>query len=77
MSVNAIFAIVSAICILVFQAAWDLDKKPPEEWPDKGAVEVIEYSTRYRAELEPVIKDVSVSIKGGEKVNYDDRKYHP
>ena len=59
------------ICFdLCFQADWDSkgDSKPPDSWPTDGEVEWSEYSTRYREELDPVIKEVSLHIKGGEMV---------
>lgn len=42
--------------------------RPPATWPNKGAVTFDNYSTRYRADLDTVLKKVSFSIKPGEKV---------
>jgi ABC-type multidrug transport system fused ATPase/permease subunit len=44
------------------------DRRPPSGWPTKGAVEFIDYSTRYRPDLDYVLKNVSFSINAGEKV---------
>jgi ABC-type multidrug transport system fused ATPase/permease subunit len=44
------------------------DNRPPGSWPDKGAVSFDNYSTRYRPDLERVLKYVSFSIKPCEKV---------
>ena len=44
------------------------DNRPPKEWPDKGNVEFVKYTTRYRADLDPVLKDISLKINGKEKV---------
>lgn len=44
------------------------DNRPPENWPDKGGVEFVNYSTRYRAELDPVLRGVSLKIQPREKV---------
>lgn len=44
------------------------DKKPPPEWPTKGNVEFHDYSVRYREGLDLVLKQLSLSVKGGEKV---------
>jgi ABC-type multidrug transport system fused ATPase/permease subunit len=44
------------------------DSRPPAEWPERGQVEFVNYSTRYRAELEPVLRNISLKIKPGEKV---------
>ncbi|OJJ83074.1 putative ABC bile acid transporter [Aspergillus glaucus CBS 516.65] len=44
------------------------ESRPPANWPDKGAVEFSEYTTRYRPDLEPVLREVSFSVRPGEKV---------
>ncbi|KAH7033566.1 uncharacterized protein B0I36DRAFT_241634 [Microdochium trichocladiopsis] len=44
------------------------DNRPPENWPAHGGVEFIGYSTRYRKELDPVLKDVTLKINPREKV---------
>ncbi|QUC20031.1 uncharacterized protein UV8b_04272 [Ustilaginoidea virens] len=42
--------------------------RPPESWPDKGNVEFVDYSTRYRKDLDPVLKSISLKINAREKV---------
>lgn len=42
--------------------------RPAVSWPSKGAVSFNNYSTRYRPELEPVLKNISLSIKSHEKI---------
>ncbi|ODM20810.1 hypothetical protein SI65_03863 [Aspergillus cristatus] len=44
------------------------ESRPPTDWPYKGAVEFSEYTTRYRPDLEPVLREVSFSVRPGEKV---------
>lgn len=44
------------------------DKKPPPEWPMQGNVEFNDYSVRYREGLDLVLKDITLRVKGGEKV---------
>ena len=44
------------------------DSRPPADWPAHGAVEFVDYTTRYRPELDPVLKNVSFSVQPGEKV---------
>ncbi|KAK0497158.1 P-loop containing nucleoside triphosphate hydrolase protein [Armillaria luteobubalina] len=39
-----------------------------EPWPSKGGVEFSHYSTRYRPELDPVLKDITMTIKPSEKI---------
>ncbi|XP_018617362.1 canalicular multispecific organic anion transporter 2 isoform X1 [Scleropages formosus] len=51
------------------EAPWDVeDKKPPPEWPQTGKVEFLNYSVRYREGLDLVLKNLTLSIKGGEKI---------
>ncbi|KAI2608176.1 P-loop containing nucleoside triphosphate hydrolase protein [Hypoxylon fragiforme] len=42
--------------------------RPPQNWPAHGAVEFIGYTTRYRKELDPVLKNVTFKIDPREKV---------
>ncbi|KAF4506689.1 hypothetical protein G6O67_006747 [Ophiocordyceps sinensis] len=44
------------------------DNRPPESWPDKGDVEFVDYSTRYRTDLDPVLRGISLKIHAKEKV---------
>ncbi|KAK3596927.1 hypothetical protein CHS0354_002489 [Potamilus streckersoni] len=44
------------------------DNRPPPSWPAEGKVEFISYSCRYREGLELILKDITVSVKPGEKV---------
>ena len=44
------------------------ETQPDGKWPESGRVEYRNYSTKYRPELELVLKDISFSIKAGEKV---------
>lgn len=42
--------------------------RPAENWPAEGSVEFIDYTTRYRAELEPVLRNISFKIEPRQKV---------
>ncbi|KAK0432840.1 P-loop containing nucleoside triphosphate hydrolase protein [Armillaria borealis] len=44
------------------------DSKPDGPWPSKGGVEFSHYSTRYRPDLDPVLKDITMTIKPSEKI---------
>ncbi|KAJ5672890.1 hypothetical protein N7507_002017 [Penicillium longicatenatum] len=44
------------------------DSRPAKGWPLEGAVEFSGYTTRYRPDLDAVLKEVSFSVKAGEKV---------
>uniref|UniRef100_A0AAY4DYG6 ATP-binding cassette, sub-family C (CFTR/MRP), member 3 n=1 Tax=Denticeps clupeoides TaxID=299321 RepID=A0AAY4DYG6_9TELE len=51
------------------EAPWEVeDKKPPPEWPMQGRVEFRDYSVRYREGLDLVLRDLSLQVKGGEKI---------
>ena len=42
--------------------------RPAANWPSQGSVEFISYTTRYRPDLDPVLKNVSFKISPLEKV---------
>ncbi|KIH87842.1 hypothetical protein SPBR_04542 [Sporothrix brasiliensis 5110] len=44
------------------------DSRPPANWPSQGSVEFIDYTTRYRAELDPVLRNLTFRIAPHEKV---------
>ncbi|KAJ5304146.1 uncharacterized protein N7443_003806 [Penicillium atrosanguineum] len=44
------------------------ENRPTTDWPSQGAVDFKGYTTRYRPDLDPVLKEVSFSVKPGEKV---------
>jgi ABC-type multidrug transport system fused ATPase/permease subunit len=44
------------------------ETKPPRDWPSQGVVEFINYSTRYRADLDPVLRNLTFKIDAGQKV---------
>ncbi|XP_062859407.1 ATP-binding cassette sub-family C member 3 isoform X2 [Trichomycterus rosablanca] len=51
------------------EAPWEVeDKKPSPDWPPEGNVEFIDYSVRYREGLNLVLKNISLQVKGGEKI---------
>ncbi len=41
---------------------------PSRDWPDRGDIIYQEVSARYARELDPVLQDISVHMKAGEKV---------
>lgn len=51
------------------EAPWEVeDKKPSTEWPMEGNVEFNDYSVRYREGLDLVLKNITLKVKGGEKI---------
>ncbi|TFY77333.1 hypothetical protein EWM64_g6678 [Hericium alpestre] len=44
------------------------DRTPPAPWPSKGQVELKDIELRYRPELPPVLKGLTMTIEGGEKI---------
>lgn len=51
------------------QAEWN--HKPsclPPGWPTDGCINIRGFSLRYRHDLDPAIRNITISINGGEKV---------
>ena len=44
------------------------DHRPAADWPSKGSVEFVGYSTRYRSDFDFVLKRITFKILAGEKV---------
>ena len=44
------------------------EARPPSNWPNQGAIQFANYSTRYRSDLEPVLRNLTFSIQPGERV---------
>ncbi|KAG8405222.1 ATP-binding cassette glutathione S-conjugate transporter ycf1 [Metarhizium acridum] len=42
--------------------------RPPSSWPTQGAVKFVNYSTRYRPDLEPVLRNIKLDIRAKEKI---------
>jgi len=51
------------------EAPYDLpENKPPAPWPSEGNIEMKDVVLSYRPELPSVLKGMSMSVKGGEKI---------
>jgi ABC-type multidrug transport system fused ATPase/permease subunit len=53
------------------KADWESkeEERPARDWPQRGAIDLVDYSVKYRAELDPcVLSEVTCSIHAGEKV---------
>ena len=44
------------------------DRKPAAEWPAQGAIEFRDITMRYRPKLPLVLRGLSLSVNGGEKI---------
>lgn len=44
------------------------DKRPPANWPQEGSIEFKDYSTRYRPELDLVLKNINLKVNPREKI---------
>jgi ATP-binding cassette subfamily C (CFTR/MRP) protein 1 len=52
------------------EAAWDIPtNRPPSSWPENGKVEFKDYQVRYREGLDLVLRGISFTVTGGEKVS--------
>ncbi|NWH45756.1 MRP1 protein, partial [Fregata magnificens] len=51
------------------EAEWSIEQTaPPSTWPKEGKVEFRGYGLRYREDLDLVLKNINVTINGGEKI---------
>ncbi|GAU33770.1 hypothetical protein TSUD_393320 [Trifolium subterraneum] len=51
------------------EAQWKIaDKSPPQNWPNHGTIELNNLQVRYRPNTPLVLKGISLTIEGGEKV---------
>jgi ATP-binding cassette subfamily C (CFTR/MRP) protein 1 len=46
----------------------DSEEVKENRWPTKGSIDIISLEARYKADQDPVLKNVSISIKSAEKV---------
>ncbi len=63
---------IAEYCDNPTEAEWVSDESncPSKDWPTNGAIKFIDYSVRYRAGLDLVLRDISTKIEPQEKVNY-------
>lgn len=51
------------------EADWEKSESSVDEnWPAEGQISLVNYSTRYRSGLDLVLRDITASFKGGERV---------
>ncbi|KAI9365535.1 P-loop containing nucleoside triphosphate hydrolase protein [Zopfochytrium polystomum] len=68
MSMNAVERVNEYLTLPQEAAMIIPTRRPPSSWPSGGAIEVKNLEMRYAPDLPPVLKNVSFSIKAGEKV---------
>ncbi|KAG8965978.1 hypothetical protein FRC03_012713 [Tulasnella sp. 419] len=44
------------------------EARPADVWPNKGSIEFKNFSMRYRADLDRCLKDLNITIQGGERI---------
>ncbi|CAL1293333.1 unnamed protein product [Larinioides sclopetarius] len=60
---------IDEYCHLKSEAPWDLsNRKLTDDWPQNGTIRFEDYSTRYRENLDLVLKEINLSIEASEKV---------
>ncbi|XP_055945271.1 multidrug resistance-associated protein 1-like isoform X2 [Argiope bruennichi] len=60
---------IDEYCHLEPEAPWDLSNQNlNKDWPQNGTIFFENYSTKYRENLDLVLKDINLSIEGSEKV---------
>nr|ALU63337.1 canalicular multispecific organic anion transporter 1 [Oryzias melastigma] len=50
------------------EAKWITDNRPPENWPDEGKLQFIDYKVRYRPGLDLVLHGITCNIASSEKI---------
>lgn len=51
------------------EAPYEIEEnKPAPSWPQEGTITFKNYSTKYRPELNPSLRDINLHIKGGDTV---------
>uniref|UniRef100_UPI00398E4C36 multidrug resistance-associated protein 1 n=1 Tax=Pristiophorus japonicus TaxID=55135 RepID=UPI00398E4C36 len=51
------------------EARWVIkDNRPSKTWPWEGKIEFVNYGLRYRTDLDLALKNITISINGGEKI---------
>ncbi|XP_041372528.1 multidrug resistance-associated protein 1-like [Gigantopelta aegis] len=51
------------------EAEWENPfRRPPQDWPQKGDINFLNYQARYRPGLDLVIKGITYDVQGGQKI---------
>ncbi|KAL2345413.1 hypothetical protein Fmac_006698 [Flemingia macrophylla] len=60
---------IKQFTVIPSEPAWNIkDRLPPSNWPGQGNVDIKDLQVRYRSNTPLVLKGISLSIIGGEKV---------
>jgi ATP-binding cassette subfamily C (CFTR/MRP) protein 1 len=54
---------------LPHEAKWEIEaEKPASDWPNNGVIKFVNYSLKYREELDNVLTNLNLETKASEKV---------
>jgi ABC-type multidrug transport system fused ATPase/permease subunit len=68
-NMNSVERIVYYTTDVEQEAPFELpDSKPPADWPAEGSIELKDVVLSYRPGLPSVLKGLSMSVRGGEKI---------
>ncbi|CAG2111882.1 unnamed protein product [Medioppia subpectinata] len=57
-----------ALTQIPVEAEWYKEVKPVTDWPTMGCIEFTDYCTKYREGLDLVLKDITIDLKGRQRV---------
>lgn len=62
---------IKEYCNTPLEADWNnKNYQPDDKWPENGEIHFINYSVRYRQDLDYVLKNINCHIKSSEKVSF-------
>lgn len=66
---------IKEYCNTPQEADWqNKNYKPDDKWPENGEIKFVDYSVRYRQDLDFALKNINCHIKPSEKVSIEKKK---